>query len=171
MNTEEIFSTRFLPLYDKMYRVAAAILGPGRDDAADAVQDAMVKIWKSGRAIADIANPEGYAMLAVRNSAIDIMRRRHHYDSLEAAREIAGTHPPDPDSVEMLEKIMALLPASQLEVIRLSAFSNLSNEEIATVTGYSAVNVRALLSRGRKRIKELYNRFYNNEYRRNQKDA
>ena len=159
MNAEEIFTTRFLPLSDKMFRVAAAILGKDSGEAADAVQDAMVRIWKTGAAMADIANPEGYAVMAVRSSAIDIIRRRHHWESLDGAGEIPSGHPPDPESGELLERIMASLPPRQLEVVRLSAFGNLSNDEIAALTGYTPVNVRALLSRGRKRIKEIYSRF------------
>ena len=119
----------------------------------------MVRIWKTGTAMADIANPEGYAVMAVRSSAIDIIRRRHHWESLDGAGEIPSGHPPDPDSGELLERIMASLPPRQLEVVRLSAFANLSNDEIAALTGYTPVNVRALLSRGRKRIKEIYSRF------------
>ncbi len=159
MNAEKIFTTRFLPLSDKMYGVAAAILGKDTGEAADAVQDAMVKIWKSGPAMADIANPEGYAVMAVRSSAIDILRSRRHWDNIEEAGDIPSGHMADPDAGELLERVMASLPPKQLEVVRLSAFGDLSNDEIAALTGYTTVNVRALLSRGRKRIKELYSRF------------
>ena len=55
--------------------------------------------------------------------------------------------------------LMIAAGEGQLEVVRLSAFANLSNDEIASVTGYSAVNVRTLLSRGRKKIKELYKKY------------
>lgn len=159
MNAEEIFTIRFLPLYDKMYRAAAAILGADSGEAADAVQDAMVRIWRSGVAMGQITNPEGYAMMAVRSAAIDILRKRRRWDPLEGAVSALPGHPPDPDAVEMLERIVDSLPQGQLEVVRLSAFANLSNDEIASVTGYSAVNVRTLLSRGRKKIKELYKKY------------
>lgn len=159
MNQEEIFTTRFLPLYERMFIVAAAILGKDSGDASDAVQDAMVRIWKSGHAMAEVSNPEGYAVAAVRSSAIDILRRRRQWCDIEEVRDVSSDSQPDPDSGEWLEKVIASLPRGQQEVVRLSAFGDMSNDEIASATGYSAANVRQLLSRGRKRIKELYCKF------------
>lgn len=158
MNTEEIFTTRFLPLYKKMYGVATAILGNSSDEASDAVQDAMVKIWKSPHAMAEVTNPEGFAIAAVRSSAIDILRHRRRWSDIDSCQEISGEAPLDSDSAEWLEKIIASLPPAQQQVVRMSAFASLSNEEISSITGFSAVNVRQLLCRGRKRIKELYSK-------------
>lgn len=156
---EDIFNERFLPLYPRLYSVAAAILGPSTGEASDAVQETMVKIWKSGASMATIEQPEAYAVKVLRTTAIDMLRRRHYADSIDEALEIDSDSPPDPDSVEFLERIIDTLPSTQQEVIRLSAFSNLPNDEIAALTGQTAVNVRQLLSRGRKKIKELYNKY------------
>ena len=121
MNQEEIFTTRFLPLYERMFIVAAAILGKDSGDASDAVQDAMVRIWRSGHAMADVSNPEGYAVAVVRSSAVDILRRRRQWCDIDEIRDVSSDSQP--------------------------------------ATGSSAANVRQLLSRGRKRIKELYCKF------------
>ncbi len=65
------------------------------------------------------------------------------------------------DSLEYRERlsevnrIIATLPKNQQDVIRLSSFGGCSNDEIAGITGLSDTNVRALLSRGRKKIKSL----------------
>lgn len=156
---EDIFKERFLPLYPKLYSVASAILGPFTGEASDAVQDTMIKIWKSGEAMATIEQAEAYAVTILRTTAIDMLRRRHFADSLDTVVEADSDPPPEPDSVEFLERIIDTLPQAQQEVIRLSAFNNLPNDEIAALTGQTAVNVRQLLSRGRKRIKELYTKY------------
>ncbi|MDE6768460.1 MAG: RNA polymerase subunit sigma-70, partial [Muribaculaceae bacterium] len=44
-------------------------------------------------------------------------------------------------------------------VVMLSAVSGLSNNEIQEVTGLSDDNVRVLLSRGRKKLKQLFANF------------
>lgn len=155
---DDIFTERFMPLYPKLYYVAAAILGTASGEAADAVQEAMVKIWKSGEKMASIDNPESYAIAILRTTAIDVMRRRRFSDSLDCVPETVADPPPDPDSAAFLERIISTLPATQQEVIRLSAFDDLSNDEIAAITGHTAANVRQLLSRGRKKIKELYSK-------------
>lgn len=55
---EHIFTERFVPLYPRLYSAACAILGDRRGDAQDAVQEAMVRIWRSGDAMASMQNPE-----------------------------------------------------------------------------------------------------------------
>lgn len=65
-----------MPLYPRLYAVASAILGDVSQEAADAVQEALVKIWKSGEAMARIKNPEGYSVATVRTVAIDMLYQK-----------------------------------------------------------------------------------------------
>lgn len=148
-----------MPLYPKLYAVAASILGDAADEASDAVQVALVKIWKSGSAMAGVANPEGYAVATVRTVSIDLLRRRHYSDPLDEALDISSDAQPDPDADGFLEWTVSQLPERQQEVIRLSIFESLSNEEIADITGLTADNVRQQLCRGRKKMKELYTKY------------
>ena len=55
---EDIFTKRYVPLYPKLFNVAVAILGNDSNEAADAVQEAMVKIWRQGKNLASIENVE-----------------------------------------------------------------------------------------------------------------
>lgn len=55
-------------------------------------------------------------------------------------------------------KLMRLLPETQRKVVELSSVRGLSNAEITDITGLSDENVRVLLSRGRRRLRELYGR-------------
>lgn len=148
---EHIFTERFVPLYPRLYSAACAILGDRRGDAQDAVQEAMVRIWRSGDAMASVQNPEAYSMWMLRRTAVDILRRRSSLAEIEPDR--GGASMPEPDSVEFIGRIVDSLPEGQREVVRLSAFDERSNEEIAELTGYSPGNVRQLLSRGRKKNK------------------
>lgn len=155
----DIFTERFIPLYPRLYAVASAILGDASQEAADAVQEALVKIWKSGEAMARIKNPEGYSVATVRTVAIDMLRRRHFADPLDEVYDLSSDVAPDPDSAEFLEWCISQLPSAQQEVTRLSAYECLSNEEISKVTGMTSDNVRQALSRGRKKLKMLYDKY------------
>lgn len=93
-------------------------------------------------------------MWMLRRTAVDILRRRSSLAEIEPDR--GGASMPEPDSVEFIGRIVDSLPEGQREVVRLSAFDERSNEEIAELTGYSPGNVRQLLSRGRKKIREMY---------------
>lgn len=157
MNTsEEIFRERFLPLYPRLFAAANAILG-NRDDAADAVQDAMVKIWNRANELQAIASPIGFALQLVKTSAIDILRQRRltavkQPDFVEPAAEPAA----EPDTSDFMRRAIATLPAGQQEAIRLSAFAGMDSDDIAETMGLSKVNVRQLLSRGRRKLREIY---------------
>lgn len=148
-----------MPLYPKLYSIASAILGDSAGAAADAVQEAMVKIWRSGEKMEAVRQPEPYAIMVLRSTAIDMIRRRHATEPIETAPEPAADSVAEPDSTEFLERIIATLPQAQQEVIRLSAYECLPTDEIAAATGLKPANVRQLLSRGRKKIKELYSKY------------
>lgn len=149
--SEEIFHQRFLPLYPRLYAVALSITG-NSTDAADAVQDSMTKIWSRISDIADLKSPLGYAMTILHNSAIDIVRS---HKSTELTDNIS-TEPTEPDTVEFLYRAIRSLPDFQRRAVELSAFAELSAEEIASQLHTSPANARQLLSRGRRKLREIF---------------
>lgn len=154
MNTnEEIFRQRFLPLYPRLYAVALYITGNDAD-AADAVQDAMVKIWGHISDAAAVTSPLGYSLTILRNAAIDIIRKRN---STELADLLSCTQS-EPDTLAFLYKAVRSLPDSQREAVELSAFAELSADEIAEQLHTSSANARQLLSRGRRKLREIFNK-------------
>jgi RNA polymerase sigma-70 factor (ECF subfamily) len=60
------------------------------------------------------------------------------------------------DAVEQVKQIIGTLPEHQQQVITLRDMEDCSFEEIAEQTGLTAVNVRMLLSRARKTIRERF---------------
>lgn len=55
-----------------------------------------------------------------------------------------------------MAELLKRLPENQRTVVVMSAVTGLSNSEISQATGLSAENVRVLLSRGRKKLRELF---------------
>lgn len=64
------------------------------------------------------------------------------------------------DTRAAIERLIDSLPEGQRTAIRLSSFGGLDNNEIAATTGLSEANVRQLLSRGRRKLRELWNENY-----------
>lgn len=156
--TEDIFRQRFLPLYKQLFAAAQALLN-NADDAADAVQDTMVKVWNHRDELAAIESPLGFSMKLLRTTALDLLRRRNLRSANMPQTEPAATEPADPDSEEFLLRAISTLPAEQQETLRLSAFANLSADEIARATGRTPANVRQQLCRARRKIRELYQKY------------
>ena len=140
---------------------AAIRLTADTADAQDAVQDAVVRLWQQQSKLEKATNIEAYAITAAHNAAVDIVRRRHPVASLEGIAERDPGLDPSmaldiKDRVERVMEIIEDLPEAQRRVILMRDVDGLELEEIARDTGYSNVNVRALLSRARAKIRKHF---------------
>lgn len=129
------------------------------------VFESVAKLWENRHRLKEIGNLTGYCVITVKRTALDTLRKN-------GSDPTSGEEPPDlpvdeapPDRmVEGKEalgnvlKLMRLLPETQRKVVELSSVRGLSNAEITDITGLSDENVRVLLSRGRRRLRELYGR-------------
>jgi len=158
--TAAYFKQAYYSLHPKLYSVAFAILKK-TEDAEDILQDAYCKLWDDRQKLVDIQKPEAYCVTLVKNLCIDYLR------SPKAARQIemidyydfpdhAANAETDMVNKETIARIRALihrLPTKQQRILDLRAFADCSSEEIETITGESAENVRVLLSRARKTLR------------------
>lgn len=154
MTAEETYRQRFLPLYPQLYDAAFALLAD-QDDASDAVQEVMMKLWSRRNMLSQVESPIGFSLTMIRNIAIDTIRCRKVSEQPNA--DSAHLIPDEPDSETFIKQAIATLPDAQREVLTLSAFGQLSGSEIAAATGQSADNVRQLLCRARRKLREIYN--------------
>lgn len=147
-----------MPMRDQMYRTAFLLLRQ-EEDAADIVQETFVRLWENRQELAGVANVKAYCLMAVRNRSLTLIKSRRVTEELSDMSGDSGMD--SSQAVEYRETSLRVeaainsLPENQRQAIRLSSFEQCSNEEIAVLMGITNVNVRALLSRGRKRLREL----------------
>lgn len=160
--TETEFRQRVLPLQRLMYGMALK-MGMPPDDAADVVQETQIKLWRHRTEIPDDHGAlRLYSVSTLRRECISMMRRRKLAVTLDEVTEFKA--PDSPASTEYrdtrrrIEFLIDSLPPGQSKVVRLSSFGGLDNSEIAEATGLSEANVRQLLSRGRRKLRELINK-------------
>lgn len=158
MTTEE-FKTSIMPQYINMYRVAVSVTGNG-DEAADAVQDAILRLWDHRNKLNNVSDLKSYCASVVRNVSLNYLQRRKPMSSTSQSYEIMSDDDvhgklEGNDLSDFVGRAMNRLPPDQRQVLRLSAYGEFSNTEIAEMLGISQGNVRVLLSRARKRLKEL----------------
>lgn len=156
--TEQEFRERVMPLRRMMYGIALK-LGIPPDDAADAVQETQVKLWRHR---AGIPLREGecrlYCLAAFRNECLTALRRQRPSASLDEVAEVRSENYNETeyrDTRRRIEILIDTLPKGQRDVIRMSGFGGLDNEEIAEATGLTENNIRQLLSRGRRKLREM----------------
>lgn len=156
--THAEFIANVLPLHDDMYRLASAMCGSA-DDASDAVQETMMKLWKARNGIpsGDVATP-AYCMKALKANTITLLSRRRHNETLEDRLNDtdADSRLELDDTQRTLTRIIDSLPENQRIVMRLIAVEGCDYTTAAKLTGFSETNVRKLLSRARKHIREVF---------------
>lgn len=157
--TEQEFRQQVLTLKGAMYG-AGVRAGLSPDEAADAVQETLIGLWRSRQKIPpEPQTRQRYCFIAFRNMLVDTVKRRRHDADITESTGVKA--PPEYDTEyastrRRLEQLIAMLPPAQAEVIRLSSFGDLDNRQIAEATGETEVNVRQLLSRARRRLRDLF---------------
>jgi RNA polymerase sigma-70 factor (ECF subfamily) len=115
-------------------------------DAEDIVQEAFLRRVRRATWEGKPDNPIAWLFTAVRNEAIDRLRkakrRQHHEQRAAAERPIEFTSPPDASlhSAELLEHLDTL-PPEQREVVVARIWGGLTFDEIAALVGDSRTTV------------------------------
>ena len=169
----EAFKTQFIPFHKKLYRIAYRFL-ENVSDAEDVVQETYAKLWEKRDELTDLRSPESFCIVMVKNRCMDMLRslqnqnesfdplRHEQTDYLSPLEELESK-----ESLDLVEKLMNKLPEQQQLVMKLRHLDDCSLEEIEQATGLSAINIRVMLSRGRKAIREQFNVIYCHESQRN----
>ena len=157
--TEQQFRDVVMPHHRLMAGMAMAVLGD-REEASDCLQDCLLALWNRRDELERVDNVKAYCLRTVRNCALSMLRRANRLETI--IPEMIESLDPETrlEHKDRLEKVMAhieTLPGPQREVIRMSAVLGLSNDDVAKMSGQSPGNVRTLLSRARKRLKEYIN--------------
>lgn len=155
------FKRLLLPHYRRMYATAITILR-NSDDASDAVQEAFTRLWEKRDDLPNIDTPEAYCVTPIKRICIDRIRKNAlpinevTEDTLLISDD-SDIQADNRESLQLVTLLMNKLPEQQRQVLQLRAFNDCSLEEIESITGLTGVNVRTLLSRARRRMKELFN--------------
>lgn len=141
-------------LRDRMYRFARSILG-NASEAEDATHDTIERLWRRRSELALCRSVEAFALTALRNGCIDRLRRRR-----TTIEEVRVSLPDGSDAVErwssreLIRTAMAQLPLRQREVLHLKEIEGYATNEIAELLGVEENQVRTILSRGRRALRE-----------------
>ena len=133
-----------------------------RVDAEDVAQEAFIRVWsKAANWREQGPSPRSWLFRITYHLCIDELRRRRP----EAALEDLGD-PTDPGAtpedkllgqarIGQLAEAFRALPERQSTAIALCAYHGLSNKEAAATLDISIEALESLLSRGRRRLREL----------------
>ncbi len=160
MKQPDRITNAFTTLREQMLSLAERITG-NRDDAADAVQDAFVKLWQQRGRYETTSHAQGAGMMTVRTTSIDMARRNSHQANVsieQAADEIEPVSDAELDlAYRQVRRIIDNdLSPNQRLIIDMREVQEMEFDEIANRMNMTAANVRVELSRARKRVREIY---------------
>jgi len=156
------FKQRFLPHHRLLYRVAYQLTGNAQD-AEDLLQDLYLKLWQKRDDLPDEAMREAYLVTMIRRLFIDQRRLKHLDDSAELKNEDG---PPDErsldrqidakDEARQMEGLINQLPERDAKIIQMHVVEDRSYEEIERDTGLSQGNIRIIVMRTKKKLKQQF---------------
>ena len=148
-----------MPFKDKLFRLAKRML-TSREEAEDATQEILLKLWTKNKAIDSYNNVEAFAMTMTKNFCLDRLKSKQasnlklvhsNYDdgntSLQKQLEVK-------DSLSWVERILEELPEQQKLVVQLRDVEQYDYDEIAKMLEMEVGTVRVTLSRARKTIRK-----------------
>ncbi|MBO5499726.1 MAG: RNA polymerase sigma factor [Bacteroidales bacterium] len=150
LNGRNIFGQKRL---DFMFRLACSILGRS-DEAQDMMQDVAERILRRQESLEDVRNIDSFLAKAVRNACIDRIRRRK--ETTPKIPDIPDEKNPDRwNDRQIVHKALSKLPERQRLAVHLKDIEGYSNKELADILETDETNVRTILSRGRKALREI----------------
>ena len=160
------FAELYSAIYKELYYYALCNLN-SPDDAADAVQDAVLDAFVG---IKNIKNEDAFKGWMIRILTAKIKRKQAEYVSarenlsyIEAIRDDASddgreVEIPDRESkyggIELLEHIESLSENEKI-CFSLNAIYGYTSDEISKITGINAATVRTHLARGKTKLRRL----------------
>ncbi|MEN1784491.1 MAG: sigma-70 family RNA polymerase sigma factor [Bacteroidota bacterium] len=155
----EEFESMIMPFKDKLFRMAKRLL-VSTEEAEDATQEVLLKLWSKKAGLSQYNSLEAFAMTMTKNFCLDRLKSKqaahlklvhsnYKDESVSVQRQIEGK-----DNVSWLEKIMEQLPEAQKIVLQLRDIEDYDFDEIGKLLDMKPTTVRVTLSRARKAVRE-----------------
>jgi RNA polymerase sigma factor (sigma-70 family) len=158
MNQNE-FVLLISPFKDKLFRLAKRLL-VSIEEAEDATQEVLVKLWSKKESLDSYNSVEAMAMTMTKNYCLDQLKSKRASNLKIIHNNFTDREPrldkkiEDCDSLNWVEKFIDQLPEQQRLVIQLRDIEQYEFEEIAGILEMNETAVRVALSRARKIIRE-----------------
>jgi len=159
MNQNEFIALTTL-FKDKIFRLSKRLL-VSVEEAEDATQEIMVKLWIKNEKLSDYNSVEALAMTMTKNYCLDQLKSKRAGNLKIVHSNYTDREPSlqqkveDSDSLSWVEKIIDQLPEQQRLIIQMRDIEQYEFEEIAKILEMNETAIRVALSRARKTIREF----------------
>ena len=159
MNQNE-FVISITPFKDKLFRLAKRLL-VSTEEAEDATQEVLLKLWNKNENLSNYNSLEAFAMTMTKNYCLDQLKSKRA-GNMKLVHDNYNNREPsllqkleDKDSLDWVEKVINQLPEQQRMIIQMRDIEQYEFEEIAKILDMNETAIRVALSRARKTIREF----------------
>lgn len=143
---KQTFSEAVQRMERSLYRVAMSYTG-NVPDAADAVQEALLRAWRRRDTLRDERYFETWLMRVLINESKTLLRKRR--------RMLPMAQPPEPGADAALHEALFSLPPHYRLPLTLTCLEGYTMREAAHMLGVPEGTVKARVHRARRQLKEL----------------
>jgi len=157
--TQADFVKLVMPFKDKVFRLAKRLL-VSNEEAEDATQEILMKLWRNKQKIGDYRNVEAFSMTMTKNFCLDRLKSKQAqnlkivHSNYQDNNTSLQKQVENKDSVDWVSKIIEELPEQQKIILQLRDIEEYDFDEIAKVVDMNPTAIRVALSRARKTIRE-----------------
>ncbi|WCO00606.1 RNA polymerase sigma factor [Psychroserpens ponticola] len=157
--TQTDFVKLVMPFKDKVYRLAKRLL-VSNEEAEDATQEILMKLWRNKQKISEYKNVEAFSMTMTKNFCLDRLKSKQAqnlkivHSNYQDNNTSLQSQVENNDSVDWVSKIIEELPEQQKIILQLRDIEEYDFDEIAKVVDMNPTAIRVALSRARKTIRE-----------------
>jgi RNA polymerase sigma factor (sigma-70 family) len=154
------------PFKDKLFRLAKRLL-ISTEEAEDATQEVLVRLWTKNENLEKYNSVEAFAMTMTKNFCLDQLKSKRATNLKIVHDNYIDKEPSlqqkieDVDSLKWVEKIINQLPEQQRLIIQMRDVEQYEFEEIAKILEMNETAIRVALSRARKTIREYITKTHN----------
>lgn len=157
--TDKEFKNTILQLQPYMQCLAEKLVGDA-DNAADAVQEAVIDIWKKRTDLDASTHMKAFCGTIVKRRCIDQLRKQRPSVPIDTESLLLIEPSPDDfseDRYRQARQLVEQLPLRQRDAILLKYEQGLTNKEIEKALGMSSTHLYATFSRAYKSIRTALN--------------
>lgn len=160
---KDILTSVYERLQKRLFAKANTLLSD-EDKARDVLQESFYRLWKRRACITESSHAEGLLITTVRNLSIDLRRRGHTHptSSLEESLDYSdNTSSENEDQEQTFNTVLRIIDRHLSQRDRDILFKRDRDgwefSDIAELYGTTEGNVRVIVARARKTVRDIYN--------------
>jgi RNA polymerase sigma-70 factor (ECF subfamily) len=150
---------------NRLYRLANWMLH-NTEDAEDLIQEVFLKLWSIKHDLDKYRSLEGLLVQMTKNMCLNKIKSRKidgsdlWLETLQSTQVLPDGLIEQNENLQLVKRVMQKLPDQQQVVLQLRAVEGLETREIAKIVDETENNVRVLLSRARKNVRESFQNYF-----------